>query len=225
MDDIARQIDALRDRLIALDRERSEITERLSTLQRGQVERKVHSLPIVAAGVTMASSSAAKVALFRSLFRGREDVYPRRWENPKTGKAGYAPACRNEWVRGVCGKPQVKCGECPNQAFIPVGVDAIHSHLAGKASGTSADFTVYPAGRSRYHARLTVSEHGNGRSTKKVMYLGCFDDAESAARAYDSEARKHPGRSLNFPNVKNLPSSDSRTLSPGRRAPSGKRSA
>src|SRR5471030_2030733 len=24
---------------------------------------------------------------------------------------GYAPACANEWVKGVCGKPQVKCGE------------------------------------------------------------------------------------------------------------------
>ena len=54
--------------------------------------------------------------------------------------------CRNEWVRGVCRKPQVKCGECPNQAFIPVGDDIIRAHLAGKASGNAADFTVgvYP---------------------------------------------------------------------------------
>ncbi len=33
---------------------------------------------------------------------------------------GYAPACANEWVSGVCEKPRVKCGECPNQAFLPV---------------------------------------------------------------------------------------------------------
>jgi len=94
----------------------------------------------------MASPTAAKIALFRSLFRGREDVFPRRWENPKTGKAGYAPMCRNEWVRGVCGKPQVKCGECPNQAFVPAGDDVIRSHLAGKSVGNSADFIVgvYP---------------------------------------------------------------------------------
>jgi hypothetical protein len=46
------------------------------------------------AGVTMASPNGAKIALFRRLFRGREDVFPRRWENPKTGKAGYAPMCR-----------------------------------------------------------------------------------------------------------------------------------
>ncbi|HEX5864508.1 MAG TPA: hypothetical protein VF014_09700 [Casimicrobiaceae bacterium] len=95
---------------------------------------------------TTASPATEKIALFRSLFRGRDDVFPRRWQNLKTGKAGYAPACRNEWVRGMCGKPQVKCGECPNQAFVPVSDDVLRSHLAGKASGDSVDFTVgvYP---------------------------------------------------------------------------------
>ncbi len=94
----------------------------------------------------MASPRAAKIALFRSLFRGREDVLPRRWENPKTGKSGFAPLCRNEWVRGVCGKPQVKCGECPNQAFVPAGDEIFHWHLAGRTVGGSADFSlgVYP---------------------------------------------------------------------------------
>ena len=37
-----------------------------------------------------------KISLFRSLFRGRTDVYPIRWEN-QSGKAGYSPACANEW--------------------------------------------------------------------------------------------------------------------------------
>ena len=46
--------------------------------------------------------SEAKIALFRSLFRGRDDVYPRRFESRKTGKAGYAPACATEWVRDIC---------------------------------------------------------------------------------------------------------------------------
>ena len=94
----------------------------------------------------MTSPTAAKIALFRSLFRGREDVLPRRWENPKTGKAGYAPMCQNEWARGVCGKPQVKCGKCPNQAFIPIDDNILHSHLAGRVPGSAADFIVgvYP---------------------------------------------------------------------------------
>ncbi|HET8703447.1 TOTE conflict system archaeo-eukaryotic primase domain-containing protein [Castellaniella sp.] len=42
-----------------------------------------------------------KVALFRRLFQGRDDVYPIRWEN-KAGKSGYAPACANEWRPGIC---------------------------------------------------------------------------------------------------------------------------
>ena len=145
-DEILRQIAALRGRLTALDRERSEIAEQLGVLARVQAEAGAKQPTRAAAGVTMASSTAAKIALFRSLFRGREDVLPRRWENPKTGKAGYAPMCRNEWVRGVCGKPQVRCGECPDQAFIPIGDDILRSHLARKASGNVADFTVgvYP---------------------------------------------------------------------------------
>ena len=50
------------------------------------------------------STNAAKVGLFRSLFRGRDDVFPRRWENKKKGKSGYSPACDNEWEWGLCEK-------------------------------------------------------------------------------------------------------------------------
>jgi hypothetical protein len=46
------------------------------------------------------SPPAEKIALFRSLFRGREDVYPRRFESRKTGKSGYAPAVRTNGVSG-----------------------------------------------------------------------------------------------------------------------------
>lgn len=66
------------------------------------------------------------------LFRGRTDVYPKRWINSKKGTKGYAPACANEWVRGVCEKPRVKCGECPNQAFIPVTEKTVHDHFRGR---------------------------------------------------------------------------------------------
>jgi hypothetical protein len=67
--------------------------------------------------VTNSSTPAEKIGLFRSLFRGREDVYPRRFKSRKTGKAGYALACANEWVRRVCEKPKIKCAEC---RFLPV---------------------------------------------------------------------------------------------------------
>jgi hypothetical protein len=70
--------------------------------------------------------------LFRSLFRGREDVFPTRFVSKKTGKIGYAPACRNKFVKGVCELPKVKCGECPNQAFIPFDDAAVVGHLTGR---------------------------------------------------------------------------------------------
>ncbi len=81
--------------------------------------------------VNQQSSAEAKVALFRSLFRGREDVYPRRFESRKTGKSGYAPACANEWVRGICEKPRIKCAECPNRRFLSVSERVIRWHLSG----------------------------------------------------------------------------------------------
>ena len=81
---------------------------------------------------TRPDTTNEKVALFRQLFRGRDDVYPRLWTNTTTGRKGYAPACGNEWVRGICEKPRVKCGECPNQAFIPVTDRIILDHLQGR---------------------------------------------------------------------------------------------
>ena len=82
--------------------------------------------------VTDRSPSEMKIALFRALFAGREDVFPRRWENAQTGKTGYALACANEWKRGLCGKPRVRCGACPNRAFLPVTDGEIAAHLLSR---------------------------------------------------------------------------------------------
>jgi hypothetical protein len=141
-DEIAQQIAKLQDRLATLERERSEISNRLEVLARARADEGIAKSDSLAALVTMASSTDAKIALFRSLFRGRTDVLPRRWENQKTGQAGYAPMCRNEWVRGTCGKPQVKCGARPNQAFIAVEDGVIRSHLAGRAPVSTANAAV-----------------------------------------------------------------------------------
>lgn len=71
-----------------------------------------------------------KVQLFRSLFRGRSDVYPVRWEN-KVGKAGYSPACANEWRVNVCEKPRIKCSDCKSRQFLEVTDSVMYSHLNG----------------------------------------------------------------------------------------------
>ncbi|HNQ22593.1 MAG TPA: DEAD/DEAH box helicase family protein [Phycisphaerae bacterium] len=91
------------------------------------------------------SSPEDKIALFSSLFRGRDDVYPRRFESRRTGKSGYQPACANEWVRDVCEKPRVKCAECAHRRFLPVTDDVIRWHLSGQDDdGREFVMGVYP---------------------------------------------------------------------------------
>lgn len=70
-----------------------------------------------------------KVALFRNLFQGREDVFARRWFSPTTGKSGYQPVCAREWSREYCDKKKFKCAECPNREFQPLGYSDIYRHL------------------------------------------------------------------------------------------------
>lgn len=81
--------------------------------------------------VTNASHKYDKMQLFTSLFKGRTDVYATRYES-KNGKSGYSPACSNEWVPGVCGKPKIKCSECLVRALIPIAEQNIYDHLSGK---------------------------------------------------------------------------------------------
>ena len=78
------------------------------------------------------SSNEEKVALFRELFFGRQDVYARRFENAKSGRSGYSPECANKWNRGVCGLPHVKCGQCGNRQFAPITDEVVRAHLRGR---------------------------------------------------------------------------------------------
>lgn len=76
-------------------------------------------------------SPKSKIELFKRLFCCREDLFPRFWQNDKTGKKGYSPVCSNEWVKPICNKPKVKCSECSYQAFIPLNDVSIKDHLQG----------------------------------------------------------------------------------------------
>lgn len=93
------EIAAIRRQLQVLDLERQRLATRLEELQRARVEPPPAAS--AKAPVTNSSTAAEKIALFRRLFSGRTDVFPARWDNPKTGRSGYSPACANEWVRGA----------------------------------------------------------------------------------------------------------------------------
>ncbi|QPN68309.1 DEAD/DEAH box helicase family protein [Synechococcus sp. CBW1006] len=78
------------------------------------------------------SSTQEKVALFRRLFRGRDDVHALRWQSNNSGRSGYAPACANEWRPGICEKPRISCRDCHHRKLLPLTDAAIYGHLAGE---------------------------------------------------------------------------------------------
>ena len=168
-----RDIASICTRLAELDAERSELNEQLERLEAQRGQKKVgcrgDSL------ITANSTAAEKIALFRRLFAGRPDVFPVRWENRNTGKSGYAPACANEWVRGVCGKPQVKCGECPNQAFIALSDNVFASHLRGADPGRSSGIEfvagVYPVRGDETCWFVAADFDGDDWSTDALAYV------------------------------------------------------
>jgi superfamily II DNA or RNA helicase len=150
--DIDRSIAATEEELASLNAKRAELIARLRDLRRektlaAQSGNQI-SLTFRPSSVTNLSSEEDKITLFHSLFKGREDVFPRRFESVKTGKTGYSPACANEWVPGICHKPRIKCADCKNRAFLPANASIIRKHLLGRdpSQPTGEDFTagVYP---------------------------------------------------------------------------------
>jgi len=136
-DALAKAVDEEEARLHRLEVEHAESKARLGLLRADLAERDARrEMP---AKLKLAEplgdgprTPADKVKLFRQLFRGRPDLYPTRFVSKKTGKPGYAPACSNKFVAGVCELPKVKCGDCTKQAFRPFDDAAVFAHLKGQ---------------------------------------------------------------------------------------------
>lgn len=96
--------------------------------------------------VTAESSSAKKIALLKSLFRGRNDVYAHGYRR-KDGGIGYAPACKNEWKRSICPKcidPKSRCTNCISRTFLPLDDHALFEHIKGASDSFKDVVAVYP---------------------------------------------------------------------------------
>lgn len=112
--------------------------------------------------VNLRSSSESKISLFRSLFHGRDDVYARRWENQRTGKSGYSPACKNEWEQGLCDKRSTPCSRCANRELIPLTDAAVYRHLEGRDKKCRDVIGVYPLLPDETVYFLAVDFDGDG---------------------------------------------------------------
>lgn len=78
-----------------------------------------------------AEDKKEKISIFRNLFKGREDVFAKYWASRRTGKKGYSPVCKNEWIPQICRKPCEKCG---NKDYVPLDDFWIEKHLKGEVT-------------------------------------------------------------------------------------------
>ena len=105
-----------------LEKENKELKEKIY----GKIE--VKDLPKESKDI----SNDEKVKIFMEVFKGRTDLYAKRWTSNKTGKSGYSPVCKNEFSIYKCDKPRVKCSECPFRELLPLTEDVILKHLKGE---------------------------------------------------------------------------------------------
>ena len=139
LDEINQLLAEFEGELAQLNARRAELLKRITELQqeKGSLLQGQEAPPqtVSLPPVTDQSSEDAKIALFRGLFRGREDAYARRFENLKTGKKGYWPVRRKEWDSG-------------DREFLPMTDEVVKNHLLGidPQDKFGRDFTigVYP---------------------------------------------------------------------------------
>ncbi len=105
-----------------------------------------------------------------------------RYSPRKTKKAGYTPVCGNEWAKGVCEKPRVKCGKCPNRNLLPLTKDVIYRHLRCKDPLGEDVIGVYPMLPDETCCFVVADfDDENWREDVKVLREICRDNGLDAA--------------------------------------------
>ncbi|OGF45990.1 MAG: hypothetical protein A2452_02570 [Candidatus Firestonebacteria bacterium RIFOXYC2_FULL_39_67] len=119
------KINKIDEQISALSALRKKYTDELNTLP------DCENFKVSEAKSSKELSPEEKIQLFRSYFKGRNDVYARLWVSSNKQKRGYSPVCKHEWDRALCKKPVIKCSECSNKEFSPLDEDAVRRHLLG----------------------------------------------------------------------------------------------
>jgi hypothetical protein len=130
-----RQLEALRRECEQLRTENARLREKLSRLG---VAVSMPQDPDMAATedcsppVAATSSAEAKIALFRSLFRSREDVYAVRWQRAD-GRSGYSPRAKRDWKAYLSSEAaDRRTVDRETRALLPLNDDVIGQHLRGE---------------------------------------------------------------------------------------------
>jgi superfamily II DNA or RNA helicase len=114
-----------------------------------------------------------KLALYRALFAGREDVHALRWENARTGKSGWVPAVEGGWRRQHRGP----------RTYLPLTDDVLAAHLTGEIHAG-----LYPLMPGDGCRLLVADFDGSAALLDALAYL-------KAARAADVPATLELSRS------------------------------
>ena len=129
-----------------------------------------------------------RIALFRSVFRGREDVYARRWENAD-GRHGYMPAVVKDWKAINKSRPEDrKKVDQKTRKFLPLTDGVIEDHLLGKE-------TISSPRRNRTPCGMMVAILPSAFRTAAM----CCTNIRSAFLPFSgSQTAKRPGYSMSF---------------------------
>jgi len=171
---LSKQIQSIRQELVDLDVKRSQLEEELHLLENDH-DLSINVPEITSSPVSSESHHELKIKLFMSLFRSRSDVFAKRFESLKSGKSGYQPTCENEWVTGICKKPEIKCANCDHRIFTPITKDVIRDHLLGYSleDKRQREFTVgvFPLLSNETCNFLAVDFDGSNWQTDISAYL------------------------------------------------------
>ncbi len=168
------QIRSIRQELVELTIKQNQLEKELQHLEKNY-EVSTSNADNALITVTNDSHHDLKIELFMNLFKGRSDVFAKRFESLKTGKSGYQPACENEWVAQICKKPKIKCADCMHREFIPISNIVIRDHLLGYSLEDTRrrNFTVgiYPLLPDETCHFLAVDFDGQEWQTDIFAYL------------------------------------------------------
>lgn len=138
--------DELINRIRKLEKENADLKAQIEQLTpiktKEKKERRCKGNPIV--DIHQHLSLEEKVQLFESYFKGRTDVFAKRWYSSTSQKSGYQPVCINEWKINLCDKRKYRCSDCPNRHFRPISYNDLYAHLAGKNINGQDVVGIYP---------------------------------------------------------------------------------
>ena len=111
--------------------------------------------------IDQSASPEAKIALYRSLFAGRTDVFALRWESERAQKSGWSPA-----VRGGAANAKK-----PDREYLPFTDEVLGDHLRG-----SRHVGLYPLLHGDTCRLLACDFDGDGWVLDALAYLRAATD-------------------------------------------------